>query len=645
MCGICGITYFDRDRLVDEHQVHRMCAAITHRGPDDEGIVTRAEFGMGMRRLSIIDLVTGRQPICNEDGSVWIVFNGEIYNHHELRAELQKKGHTFKTRSDTEAIVHAYEEYGEDCPNKLNGMFAFAILDLRDRSLFLARDRLGIKPLYYYVDTDKFAFGSELKAILQLDEIQREVDLHAFDTFLTFEYIPAPLSIFKKISKLPAGHTLRLRGNEVVVKEYWDVRFEEQQAGEEELCERLVDLLRDSVKMRLMSDVPLGAFLSGGIDSSSIVALMSQEMNRPVETFSIGFKESSYNESDYARAVANHFGTKHHEFVIEPDAVELTDKLIAHLDEPFGDFSIFPTYLVSKMAREFVTVALSGDGGDELFGGYDTYIANRMGNLYGKLPRTLRNGLLSPIWEKLPPTEKKKGLVNRVKRFDEGMRLPEDLQHTRWMVFLQAAEKRKLYSAHVQESLRGSDSYGFIRDYFNDAGTSDRLNRQLYVDIKTYLVDDILVKVDRMSMAASLEARVPFLDHRFVEFAASIPGNLKLKGAKTKYLLKKAMAPHLPEEILTRGKEGFSIPIKNWLKADLKPLMLEVLGREQVKSDGFFDPDYVDTLVNEHLNGLANHSHRLWAMMVFGIWHNIYLRNGHSDYETAHKTSDEFATF
>lgn len=645
MCGICGVTYFERERPVGQREIKAMCDAIVHRGPDDEGIFVKNNFGMGMRRLSIIDLATGHQPISNEDGSVWIVFNGEIYNHLELRAELEKKGHKFQTNTDTEAIVHAYEEYGDQCPTKLNGMFGFAILDLRNQTVFIARDRLGIKPLYYYSDPIKFAFGSELKSILKLDGVSREVDRQALDTFLTFEYIPSPYSIFKDIKKLPPGHSLTLKDGKITIKEYWDLKYNECSASEDELCEQLIELLHDSVKIRLMSDVPLGAFLSGGIDSSSIVALMSKIMDRPVKTFSIGFKESSYNETGFAQTIAKKFNTEHYESTIETNALDLTEKLVGHLDEPFGDFSIFPTYLVSKMARQHVTVALSGDGGDELFAGYDTYIANRMGNSYGNLPGFFRKGLVSPILNSMPPTEKKKGLINKAKRFDEGMRLPRDLQHTRWMIFLQEIEKSKLYSDDMRENLNGYDSYGHIRNYFTKAEhTNDQINRQLYVDIKSYLVDNILVKVDRMSMATSLEARVPFLDHRFVEFAATIPSAMKLKGKSTKYLLKKAMGDLLPNEILTRGKEGFSIPIKNWLKTDLKDLMMDVLEPSKVKREGFFNPEYVEKLKDEHLKDKENHSHRLWSMMVFGIWQDIYLRSENNNYEKTTQASEEFAT-
>lgn len=640
MCGICGVTYFDRERNVLEHLVKSMCDVIRHRGPDDEGWITKRNYGIGMRRLSIIDLFTGRQPISNEDGSIWIVFNGEIYNHVELRNKLIKKGHKFQTKCDTEVIVHAYEEYGEECPKKLNGMFGFAILDLKKQILFLARDRLGIKPLYYYHDSKKFAFGSELKSILQVPNIPREVDLRALDLFLTFEYIPSPYSIFQGIRKLPPGHSLTLKDGRINIREYWDLDFEEKEIPEDELCEQLLELFQDAVKIRLMSDVPLGAFLSGGIDSSAIVAMMSRVMDRPVKTFSIGFKEDTYNESHYAQQIANHFNTEHHVEIIEPNALELAEKLVGFLDEPFGDFSIFPTYLVSKMARKHVTVSLSGDGGDELFAGYDTYIANKAGRAYERLPRLLRNAM-HPILSRIPPTEKKKGLINRAKRFVEGMELPADLEHTRWMIFLQEGEKNKLYSDDLQDTLNGSDSFEFIRNYFNRVNTSDPLNRQLYVDIKSYLVDNILVKVDRMSMATSLETRVPFLDHRFVEFSATIPSRLKLQGKNTKYLFKKAMGDVLPPQILNRSKEGFSIPIKNWLKEDLKPLMLEVLDQEKIKREGFFNTNYVEQLKKEHLSGKENHSHRLWSMMVFGIWQDLYLR-GASINEKAIQTSNEF---
>ncbi len=627
MCGICGVINSEADNSVERPLIKKMCDVIYHRGPDDEGIYTNQNIGLGMRRLSIIDLVTGKQPISNEDEKIWIVFNGEIYNHKEIRNELESRGHRFATNTDTEAIVHAYEEYGENCVQKLNGMFAFAIWDHRKKELFLARDRIGIKPLYYFFDKKRMIFGSEIKSILQAGDIPRRIDLTALDNFLTFEYIPAPLSIFQDVKKLPPGHTLTLKNNEIRIRSYWDLKVQSNGVNESQIKTNLKDLLQDAVKIRLMSDVPLGAFLSGGIDSSTIVALMSQVMDRPVKTFSIGFEDQTYNELNYARMIAKKFNTEHHEFIIQPNAVELADNLLQFLDEPFGDFSIFPTYLVSKMAREYVTVVLSGDGGDELFAGYDTYIADRAANYFTKFPNWFRKGFVTRVLDSIPPSPRKKGLINRAKRFVEGMRLPEDLHHTRWMIFLQQLERNLLFTDDVKTGMQEKDSYKFIREYFKKVlpQTDDDINQQMYVDVKTYLVDNILVKVDRMSMATSLEARVPFLDHRFVEFAASVPGNEKLQGKKSKVILKQSMKELLPKEILYRGKEGFSIPIKNWIKEDLKPMMMDILSPDKIKREGFFNIDFVEKLKKEHLDGVENHSHRLWALMVFGKWYDIYM--------------------
>jgi asparagine synthase (glutamine-hydrolysing) len=631
MCGICGILNYESGQKVENSDVHRMCQVMRHRGPDDEGIYVKNNVGIGMRRLSIIDLASGHQPISNEDGTVWIVFNGEIYNHKQIRAELEQRGHRFATNSDTEAILHAYEEYGEACPEKLNGMFGFAIWDENKQRLFIARDRIGIKPMYYYHDGKRFVFGSELKALLQVRDIPRRVNPPALDNFLTFEYVPAPLSIFESIYKLEPGHSLLCENGKIHKRRFWKLGYDIRPRSENEICEELVSILQDAVKIRLMSEVPLGAFLSGGIDSSTIVALMSRVMDRPVKTFSIGFEDSTYNELKYARIIAQKFKTEHHEFTIKPDAVDLTQNLVRnYVDEPFGDFSLFPTYLVSKMAREYVTVTLSGDGGDELFAGYDHYIANRIGQIYQSIPGIFRKGLIEPILKRVPPTEKKKGLINRAKRFVEGAQLPADLQHTRWMIFLSAYEKNLLYSPDFQDHIRNFDSYAHVRHFFKNAPTTDPLDQQEYVDIHTYLVDDILVKVDRMSMATSLEARVPFLDHRVVEFSATIPSQLKLAGLshqKTKYILKKAMENILPHEIIYRGKEGFSIPIKNWLKNELKPMLLDVLSPERIKSEGFFNPEYVEQLKREHFQNIENHSHRLWALMMFGIWYDNYIRD------------------
>lgn len=625
MCGICGIFNYASEQPIDLVTINKMCSVMTHRGPDDEGLYIDENIGLGMRRLSIIDLKTGHQPISNEDKSVWIVFNGEIYNHCLIRKELESSGHRFSTSSDTEAIVHAYEEYGEDCVNKLNGMFAFAIWDKNKKKLFIARDRIGIKPLYYYHDDKSFIFGSELKVILQYPGIPKQIDYEALEEFLAFEYIPAPKTIFKGIYKLPQAHYISVQNQKIIINEYWKLHFKDVKRTEDETCDELYLILKEAVKMMLISDVPLGAFLSGGIDSSTVVALMSEVMDRPVKTFSIGFDDPSYNELEYARKVAKHFGTDHTELVIKPDIPCWVDKIIKYIDEPFGDFSIFPTFLVSELARSQVKVSLSGDGGDELFAGYEHYLANNIERIYRNIPFFVRRKLVPLVIDLMPPTSEKKGLINMMKRFVEGTQQPDQLRHFRWMKFFGEAEKQQLFSPEVRNVINRDASYRVFTDYFDEPNGADYLGQEIFADIKTYLCDDILVKVDRMSMANSLEARVPFLDHRFVEFAATIPSSMKLNRFRMKYIFKKCMSKILPKEIIYKQKQGFSIPIKNWLRRDLKPLMEEVLSIERLKKEGFFNPAYVQKLKSEHLEGLKNHSHKLWALMVFGMWQESYL--------------------
>lgn len=625
MCGICGIVYHDKERSVDPRLLHTMTDVIRHRGPDEEGFLQRGNVGFGIRRLCIIDLATGQQPIYNEDCTMAIVYNGEIYNHRKVRAELEATGHVFRTKADTEVILHAYEEYGVDCPKKLNGMFGLAIWDGPRGRLFIARDRLGVKPMYYYQDVHQFVFGSELKSILMAPGVPRELDLKALDNFLTFEYIPSPLSIFKGIFKLPQAHYLLLEAGRVTIKPYWQLSYQSSGRSEAELAEELVALLQDATQIRLMSEVPLGAFLSGGLDSSSVVAMMARTSDRPVKTFSIGFADSSYNELPYAREVARYFGTEHYEEIITPDAVRLTERIIGQLDEPFGDFSVIPTLMVSEMARKYVTVILSGDGGDELLAGYDTYLADRLARRINRIPDWLRKTILEPVIFALPPTEKKKGLVNKSRRFFEGLRLPPQLQHVRWMVFLQQVEKQRLYTPDFLQNIRDQDPYDFILEKFAACSSPLPLDQQEYVDIQSYLVDDILVKVDRMSMLVSLEARTPFLDYRFVEFCASLPPHVRLSGNTTKYILKKAMKGILPEMILRRGKEGFSIPLKQWMRNELRPMMEVYLAPGRVQLGGLFETATVQKLMNEHLAGRENHSHRLWALMMFHMWSEKFL--------------------
>lgn len=629
MCGITGIIN-KRGRTINAALLHQMCRVLTHRGPDDEGVYLNHNIGMAMRRLSIIDLAAGKQPIANEDGSKWIIFNGEIYNHVAIRADLEKKNHKFKTRADTEAILHAYEQWGEECVHKLNGMFAFSIWDSVAKKLFIARDRIGIKPLYFYDDDEFFIWGSEIKAILQVPQVPRQLDLKALDNFLTFEYVPAPRSIFAQIKKLPAGHWLRFQNGSVEIRRYWDFHFHTNGSTESQLVDQFRGLLEDSVKIRMMSDVPLGGLLSGGLDSSTVVAYMARNSTIPVKTFSIGFDDGTYNELGYARRIANHFHTDHHEFMVTPNIADLTEKLLEFFDEPFGDFSMFPTYWVSKLAREHVTVALSGDGGDELLGGYDSYLADRLARSIDFLVPFLNGHVVQMAVRRIKPTAKKKGVINRIKRFLEGVQYPPDLQHVRWMIFLSEYDKAHLYSNDLHARLANYNPYEFIQSIFkhsrNGTGASTPLTQQQYVDVMSYLVDDILVKVDRMSMATSLEARVPFLDYRFVEFVGTLPDQMKINGKQTKYILRQAMQDVLPPAILTRGKEGFSIPIKNWLKTTLKPLMLEMLSDDRLKKDGLFRPEYVKNLITTHLSGRENHSHRLWALIIFNLWHLKYIQ-------------------
>jgi len=609
-----------------------MCRTIVHRGPDDEGVFIRARAGLGVRRLSIIDLAGGHQPLGNEDGTVWIAHNGEVYNFPELREELISHGHRFSTRTDTETIVHAYEQWGEDFVQRLRGMFAFALWDEKEQKLLLVRDRLGIKPLYYALLDDRtLVFGSELKAVLVHPRIKRDVEPRALDLFLTLEYIPAPLSIFRGIHKLPAGHWLAYKDGRVEVKKYWDVEAAAVPEGGSrernlpDIMDRLYELLKESVKLRLVSDVPLGAFLSGGIDSSTIVGLMRELGASPLKTFSIGFEETSYNELPYARRTAQRFATEHEEFIIEPKALDLTQKLIGHLDEPFGDFSIFPTFLVSQMSRAHVKVILSGDGGDELFGGYEHYQAQKIASCG---PLGLAGRLASPLINRLPPTAKKKGAWNKLQRFLQGFEHGAENRHLRWMMFLSRRDKARLYSAAFQNQTGGIEEVRNLspfREVFEKLPVFDSVTGELYLDLKTYLADDIMVKVDRMSMATSLEAREPLLDHKLVEFVFGLDGRLKLHGLTTKWIFKKTMERLLPHENIYRPKEGFSIPIKHWLRGELRELMQDHLTEKRVREAGFFNPEPVQGMIEAHLAGRKNFSHQLWSLLVFEIWKENYL--------------------
>jgi asparagine synthase (glutamine-hydrolysing) len=621
MCGICGIVSFQNREVLNDELLRRMNQSLFHRGPDDQGYYRDNFAALAMRRLSIIDLEMGQQPISNEDGSVWVIFNGEIYNYRELRAELETKGHIFKTHSDTEVIVHAYEEYGYDCVQHFNGMFAIAIWERAARRLVLMRDRLGVKPLFYWVAGSNLVFGSELKAVIAHTKVPRQLDINSLDNFLSLEYIPGPRTIFKDIHKLPPGHLLIFEETTIKLRQYWDLPYRPFEAVDDACVEELAELIKESVRIRMVSDVPLGAFLSGGIDSSSIVAYMSQMSSNPVQTFSIGFEDDSYNELSDAQVVADYFGSHHRTQVLNSDITDLAEKLVYHLDEPMADFSIFPTFLVSQLASQSVKVVLSGDGGDELFAGYDTYIAESLSRYYQWLPRRLRQNALPSLMNRIPPQPAKKGLLNKTKRMVEGGALETSLHHVRWMIFLSNLEKEKLYHSDLRGRLNGYTTNSIFESYFSQAALFDPLAQQQYVDIKTYLPDDILAKVDRMSMAASIEARVPLLDYRIAEFALNLPPEMKLHRSRTKVILRQAMQKLLPEVSLTKPKQGFSIPMKHWLRSSLRPMLQDLLSEECVRQRGYFNPPTVSGWVKEHLDGSANHSHRLWALMVFELWH------------------------
>ena len=627
MCGIAGILEFGASPGGERGELlRRMTRTLTHRGPDAEGYRLEPDIALGHRRLSIIDLATGDQPLSNEDGSVWVIFNGEIYNYRDLARELEGKGHRFATQSDTEAIVHAYEEWGTECLARLEGMFAFAVWDSRRRRLFLARDRLGKKPLYYAQLDRALVFGSELKALLPFPGLERDLDPEAISDFFSLLYVPAPKSIFRRVRKLAAGHFLLADPAGVRVSRYWDVSFAPRDAADEHAAAaRLVEVLSDAVARRLRSDVPLGAFLSGGLDSSIVVGLMAGALPTPVLTSSIGFGEEDYNELPYARQVAGHFHTDHHEHVVAPDALEVLDRLAWHYDEPFGDASAVPTYYVSQLARAHVTVALSGDGSDESFAGYRRYYFDVRENLVRQwIPQTLRRplfGLLGAIYPKadyLPQVLRGKAFLSNLARTPWGA-------YFHSVSGISAEDKASLLGSDVRASARGYDTCDLFEQLYRDADGPDPLSRIQYIDFKTYLPEDILTKVDRASMAHSLEVRCPFLDHRVVEYAAGLPSGLKLRGTNTKRILKEAFGPLLPPGILQRRKMGFVVPVGDWLRHDLRDLVEDRVLAGSLEH-GLFDSAVLRKWWSEHRHGRRNRTTELWAVLMFNSWHARHAR-------------------
>jgi len=622
MCGIAGIVK-PRPGIVEAATVHRMCQTIIHRGPDDEGIYAKGGVGLGMRRLSIIDLSGGHQPVHNEGKTVWVVFNGEIYNFSDLRKELERSGHCFYTNSDTEVIVHLYEEHGSDCVKRLRGMFALAVYDERSERLLLARDRLGKKPLHYAFDGSRLLFGSEIKALLAVAPELAEIDQQALLQYFSFGYIPDPATAFRPIRKLPPGHLLEFADGQLSVRQYWELPTygTAQSKSEEGFLEEMEHHLAEAVRIRLISDVPLGALLSGGVDSSTVVALMARASSKPVRTFTIGFSEQDFNEAQAARTVADRFGTEHRELIVQPKIGETLQHLSSSLEEPFADSSILPTYYVSCMTREHVTVALAGDGGDELFGGYDRYAINLRGQVFNYIPPWAGKCYREHIFPRLPGDF-------RGRRFIFNSTLNDRDRYLDSISFMSAfGRERALFSNDFLATCAASAPPDqLFKDYFDSAPAKDLLSHLLYLDTKTYLPADVLTKVDRMSMLTSLEVRAPILDHVFVEWAARLPLKFKFRQGRGKYLLRKLAARvGVPQEVLDRPKQGFALPLVHWMRGELKKDLLGILLEPRTLQRGYFDGEAVRDLLDEHFKGRRDNSAVIWVLLMFELWHRNFL--------------------
>lgn len=628
MCGIAGFVG-EGDRQI----LKKMSDTIAHRGPDDEGfyfgpVGENANVGLGFRRLSIIDLSTGSQPIFNEDKTIAVIFNGEIYNFLELRKSLEIRGHKFYTRTDTEAIIHQYEEDGEKCFEKFNGMFAIAIWDSRTKKLILARDRLGKKPLYYFWDGKNFIFGSELKALKEHPKFFGKLDFNSLNKYFLYEFVPTPHSIFQNTFKLLPGSCLTFQNGRINIRRFWDISFDNCQIpdSEEGILSELDKLINDAVKMRLMSDVPLGVFLSGGIDSSAITYYAQKNSNTQINTFSIGFDDESFDESKYARIVSKFLGTEHHEETLSPNQVlELVPKITEFLDEPLADASVIPTYFLSKFTKQQVTVALGGDGGDELFIGYPTFLAHRLAALYEKIPIFLRKNLIEKVVQSLPVGLGYFNFDFKAKKFVKGFEHKPEYRNQIWLGSFNKNERSKLFKGEIWEDLKEKNEFEDIDNEILGLENLPLMSRIIKLYQRRYLMDEVLVKVDRASMAASLEVRAPFLDYRLVEFANSIPFEKKMKHFRTKYLLKKLMESKLPKDIVYRKKRGFAVPWARWFKGDLKKFILDILSRDKIDKGGLFNYDYIENLLKEHLEGRQDHRKLIWTLAVFEMWREKWL--------------------
>ena len=626
MCGITGFVNADQ-AAVDRSVLERMNMAIAHRGPDDDGFFLNENAGLAMRRLSIIDVAGGHQPIHNSDKTKSIVFNGEIYNYQELRDDLETRGHKFYTKSDTETVIHLYDEYGINCLQHLRGMFAFAIWDSTEKSLFLARDRVGKKPLLYsHQENGDLIFGSEFQAVLQHPAVSREVDHEAIDNYLSYLCVPAPLTAFKQIRKLEPGHWLRWKDGQIETRRYWQPDFSKKiKISEEDAILETTRILRESTRLRMISEVPLGAFLSGGVDSSAVVALMAQESSTPVKTFSIGFEEQDFSELKYAKRVAEHVGAEYHEFIVRPNALDVIPTLVEHYGEPYADSSAIPTYYVAKETRKHVTVALNGDGGDESFAGYERYSAMRIAEAYAKIPAALRKALIEAPVNLLPTSELKRSRFRDAKRFLQAANLPRTERYFRWVSTFYGDAKNELYTTDFAASLSGRKAASLLDQWFAAANGTGTLDATLLTDQMTYLPNDLLVKVDIATMANSLEARSPFLDHNLIEFAASLPESMKMKGLGTKTLLKKVAARLVPKEVIYRRKMGFGVPIGSWFRGEMKDFVRGVLLSEKSLKRGVVKPEILERYVNEHTTGERDHSFQLWTLLMLELWFQRFI--------------------
>ncbi len=630
MCGITGLISLEK---FNSKLLEQMTEAITHRGPDDFGIkfFKNKDFdaGFGQRRLSILDLsLTGHQPMSNLTEDIWITFNGEIYNYLELKTELLELGYQFKSKTDTEIIIYGYQEFGIDFFKKMNGMFAFCIFDKRKSEFILARDRLGQKPLHFYFSKKKFAFSSELKSLIKLPFISKNIDLKNLSRYFSFEYVPAPYSIFEDVFKLEPGHFLKIKvkNSELMLskKKYWDIDFKKREvaSNQEDAGKDIIRLLKKSIDRRLMSDVPLGVFLSGGIDSAGIVALLSEIMDpRKIKTFTIGFDEKSFNESNYAAKISRIFRTDHHQQILSLEKMlGIIPEIFEKLDEPFADASIIPTYLLSKFTKKYVTVALGGDGGDELFAGYDPFLATYWSKYYEKIPYQIHENIIKPLVDKLPVSSKNMSLDFKMKHFLKGVYNSPIIRNQIWLGAFNQSEHKKLFSADVNEKITGFDSYDILKKDLAYTNFRDDFDLITHHYQKNYLSDDILVKVDRASMMNSLEVRAPFLDVDLVEYANSLPSNYKIRRTVRKYILKKSLEGKLPNDILYRKKKGFGIPLTKWIKDDLKKEIVGMLNYDKIKREGIFNPKSVSEILNQHFNNKKDNRKQIWSLYVFEKW-------------------------